>query len=127
MLTNIPQYKSHWKYIFYLKYQDENQNNNTKTLTRYHCFVNKGSFMLMSISLMSLYPLFFRLNPSCCKAIFTCNDNCSILHKYQPACHHAGIFFPMNSKSFLQWKLHLFHLHSCFRIFSPKNSHFYLC
>lgn len=48
--------------------------NNTEMLTRYHCFVKRGSFMLMSISLMSLYPRFFLSNPSCCKAIFTWND-----------------------------------------------------
>lgn len=43
-------------------------------LTRYHCFVKRGSFMLMSISLMSLYPLFLRSNPSCCSAIFIWNN-----------------------------------------------------
>lgn len=40
-------------------------------LTRYHCFVNKGSFMLMSMSLMSLYPLFLLMKPSCCTAFLT--------------------------------------------------------
>lgn len=78
-----------------------NIRNNAETLTRYHCFVKRGSFMLMSISLRSLYPRFFRLNPSCCKAIFTWNDNTSILPEYQPEHPSSGIHFH-------EFKFHLY-------------------
>lgn len=70
-----------------------NIRNNTEMLTRYHCFVKRGSFMLMSISLMSLYPRFFRLNPSCCKAIFTWKDNTGTLPEDQPEHPPSGIRF----------------------------------
>lgn len=41
-------------------------------LTRYHCLVKRGSLMLTSISLIFLYPRFWRLKPSWSKTFFTC-------------------------------------------------------
>lgn len=75
-----------------------NGRNNTDVLTRYHCFVKRGSFMLISISLMSLYPRFFLSNPSCCKAIFTWNDNIGIWPEYPPE-HLLLEFSSMNSNA----------------------------
>lgn len=95
-----------------------NGRNNTDVLTRYHCFVKRGSFMLISISLMSLYPRFFLSNPSCCKAIFTWNDNIGIWPEYPPE-HLLLEFSSMNSNSvctqvffFSLWKPSSSHVHA---------------
>lgn len=99
MLANIP--KNNEEIEMHLRLKMRNIRNDAETLTRYHCFVKRGSFMLMSISLRSLYPRFFRLNPSCCKAIFTWNDNTSILPEYQPEHPSSGIHFH-------EFKFHLY-------------------
>lgn len=57
--------------------------------------------MLISISLISLYPRFFRWNPSCCKAIFTWNDKTGTLPDYQPKHSSFEIYFH-------EFKLHLY-------------------
>lgn len=63
--------------------------------------------MLISISLISLYPRFFRWNPSCCKAIFTWNDNNGTLPDYQPKHSSFEIYFR-------EYKFHLY-----LKCFSP--------
>lgn len=101
MLPHIPKNNEEREEMhLLLEVSRRNIRSNTGTLTRYHCFVKRGSFMLMSISLMFLYPRFFRSNPSCCKTIFTWNDNTGILPEYQLEHPSSGIHFQ-------EFKLHL--------------------